>query len=242
MIFRPILEALFPNTCIGCGEVIAEDEHLCEYCHEIIERCPLDKICLKCGFHEKHCICAKRIYTFAAAIAPFYNEGVAKRMMYAFKFRQKEAYSKYFSEQMALAVKQCLGEVKIDIVTYVPMHHSKERRRGYNQSRILAEQLSQILNIPLCDNALGCCRKRKIQHELPLAFRFDNVRGIYYTNFKVTGKTVLLVDDIKTTGATLDECSKQLLIAGADDVYCVSGLMSKYRKKKGKTDGNRYRN
>ena len=60
--------------------------------------------------------------------------------------------------------------------------------------------------------------------------RFKNVKGMYKTNYKVTGKTILLVDDIKTTGASFDECAKQLLLAGADNVYCVSAVGSKTKK------------
>ena len=113
----------------------------------------------------------------------------------------------------------------------------KKLKRGFNQSEVLAKNISKILKIPICNDALIAARKTKIQHTLTKDERFKNVRGKFIANKKhdLTGKTVLLVDDIKTTGATLDECAKQLLSLGADEVYCVTGLMTpKNKKKEGK--------
>lgn len=235
-----LITALFPQRCDGCGEVINEGEHLCDYCYEMLERCIADKLCIKCGLSKKNCQCKRRIFHYDGCVSPFYKTGVAQKAMYAFKFRGKEIYSKLFSENMALTVKQCYPDVLFDGICYVPMPLKSEIRRGYNQSKALAEGLSKILGIPLY-NALYCKNKPYIQHKSSYDSRFKNVRGIYSAVLNVSGKTILLVDDIKTTGATLDECARQLLIAGADRVYCITGLMTDYYKR-GKKDGNRNRN
>ncbi len=208
----------------------------------MLNRTLSDKLCLKCGSVKKNCKCAKYIFVFEGCTAPFTNTEPAKTAMYNFKFHRKEYIGESFAKQMALSVKQSFYGIKFDAVCCVPLENAKELSRGYNQSKILAGQISELLDIPFYENALSAKEKKHTQHTLPHDKRFDNVKGIYYTNFKLTGKTVLLVDDIKTTGATLNECAKQLIISGADSVYCVTGLVSIYnaasRKKKGKTYGN----
>lgn len=231
-IFKVVITALFPNTCAGCGAVLSEEEFLCDYCYEMLDRTAKDKLCFKCGLPKKKCDCSKYIFRFDGCTAPFYNNGTARKAMYAFKFRRKERFGEFFARQMALCVKQAFCDVKFDIIGYVPMLKRNEHRRGYNQSKVLARALSEILGIPVAENLLGCKGKEYTQHELPHKMRFNNVKDRYYCNFSVNGKNILLVDDIKTTGATLDECAKQLLKSGADRVYCVTGLITKHDNKR----------
>ena len=105
-------------------------------------------------------------------------------------------------------------------------------KRGFNQSEVLAEQIADILEIPFEKQLLFCKNKRKPQHKVHFKERFKNVKDVYYSYADITGKAVLLVDDIKTSGATLSECAKQLYIAGAAKVYCVTGLITKFKKGK----------
>lgn len=234
-IYKTIIKALFPNVCVGCGKVISENDFLCEYCHEMIER-TYNKLCIKCGENKKHCVCRKRVFCFDGITSPFYNKGISQRCMYSFKLSGKKFIGRFFAEQMALSVKQNFPCVKFDLIAFVPMSSSLKRQKIYNQSEVLAEELSKILGIPIFHNLLGSKKKKRGQYTLSLKARFDNVRGIYYTNFIIDGKVVLLVDDIKTTGATLSECSKQLISAGASRVYCVTGVVTDNRK--GKSDDN----
>ena len=229
---KSILGAFYPNTCAGCGTVISEAEFLCEYCMSMIERTDLSKFCLKCGNNKKSCSCNKYVLHYNGCAAPFYNDGIAKRIMYSYKFRRNESNSEFIARQMALCVKQSFYDVKLDAVCCVPIELYKGLKRGYNQSRELAKELSMILNLPLVENALGCNEKRLPQYKADKKERFENVKGMFYPNVSLRGRKVLLVDDIKTTGATLDECSKALFKAGAVDVYCVTGLISKGKNKK----------
>ena len=233
-LFKIVLAVLFPNKCLGCGEILNEGEFLCEYCHAMIERTAKDKLCLKCGLPKKKCDCSKYIFRFDRTVAPFYYNGIAKRIMYRFKFRHKEYASLFFAQQMALCVKQNYSDIEFSAVTYVPMLKRSELKRGYNQSKLLARDLAVILNLPLSEDLLGVKPKKHTQHKLPLSKRFENVKNKYFCNYSVQGKKILLVDDIKTTGATLDECAKQLLRSGADRVYCVTGLITNTKDAKKK--------
>ena len=230
--FKEIVSALFPNTCIGCDDIIDEDEFLCDYCYSMIERYELNKFCTKCGNPKKQCNCKNNIFYFDGCVAPFKNNGIAKRVIYSFKFRHRESLADYLAEQMALTVKQCYYDTKFDAVCCLPIERLKGMRRGYNQTRILAEKVAKLLNLPFYDNILGFRKRKKLQHRIPFNERFKNIKDVYYVKTPLKNKTVLLVDDIKTTGATLSECAKELLAAGSNRVYCVTGLITERKDKK----------
>ncbi len=234
-IFNIVINALFPRKCISCGEIIDNKEHLCDYCYSKIKRVDLSKTCKRCGNIKKYCECKKRVFHFDSLTAPFYNSDVAQDAMYRFKFKRLASYSDFFAWEMVKAVKSAYYDKDIDGIVYVPMHTFKKLRRGFNQSELLAKKLSSLLGIALYKDVLSVKYRSKKQHKMLLKDRFKNVKGMYSFNKTVTGKNILLVDDIKTTGATIDECSKQLLLAGADNIYCVTGLISdRSRKRKEK--------
>lgn len=79
----------FPKTCAGCGEIINEDDELCDYCHEMLVRCDPLKRCMRCGLKKDDCQCKNQVFAFEMCIAPFVNDGVAKRAMYHFKYRRR---------------------------------------------------------------------------------------------------------------------------------------------------------
>lgn len=86
--FDSLINALFPNRCLSCGEIIERDEFLCEYCFEMIKSIDLSKICVGCGLPKKECQCKNRVYHFARALAPFENAGKAQNAMYRYKFKR----------------------------------------------------------------------------------------------------------------------------------------------------------
>ncbi len=236
-VFDIIANALFPNKCICCGEIIDREDYLCDYCYEMIEYVDFSKICKRCGLNKKECQCKNRVFHFSGSIAPFENKEVARRAMYRFKFGRALGGSKFFAFEMAKAIKTVYNDVEFDGIAFVPMHFVKRLKRGFNQTEVLARELSKILEVKIFEDLLSSKYSSKIQHDLSFKERFFNIKGRYSFNYNITGKTILLVDDIKTTGATLDECAKQLLLAGADSVYCVTGLITQSKKGK-KTNGN----
>lgn len=233
-IVKVISAALFPNRCANCDEMIPDGDCFCDYCFEMLSKTAVDKLCHVCGCEKENCQCKYHVFHFSGLASPFYNEGVAKNAMYRFKFRDKPYAVDFFAEQMCLSVKSIFYGIDFDTVVYVPLTLRKELQRGYNQSRELAVRIAKILNIPLTDNALGCKKKKSDQHKTNIKERFKNVSGIYYPRVSLLGKRVLLVDDIKTTGASLDECAKALFAAGAEEVYCVTAIVTKLQRKNDK--------
>ncbi len=240
VICKGFLSAFFPKTCACCGEIIDEEEQLCDYCREMLVRCDPIKRCVRCGMVKRDCVCKSRLLFFDGCIAPFVNTGAAKTALYRFKFGHRLFAKQFFAEQMALCVKNEYRDCKFDAICYVPMYRRKERRRGYNQSRLLAEELGRILQVPIAHNALICRKNAEIQHDLDARRRAVNVRDLYACSGHLDNKTILLVDDIKTTGATLNECAKQLTVAGASSIWCVTALTTdkKKKSKEGDSHGN----
>ncbi len=232
-IFSEIVNAVYPNRCVGCEAIIPKDEVFCDYCFEMLPKARGDNRCKTCGCIKKECQCKYRAFHFTSVTAPFYNDGIARKAMYAFKFRHKPYYADAFAREMVINIKNDFYGVDFGGVVYVPLPLIRGLKRGYNQSRELAKRIADLSDIPLIENALGCNPHKKLQHKTDIKQRFQNVKGMYYPNIPLRGRRILLVDDIKTTGATLDECSKALLKAGAMEVYCVTGLISRKSKKKG---------
>lgn len=231
-LFDAAISAVFPNTCAVCGEILSDGELFCDYCFEHLEETSKFKSCPKCGLRKSNCACTRHAFRFDGCTAPFYFEECSKRAMYAFKFGHRAEPGEFFARQMALSVMLSFHDISFDLVCCVPMLTGRRLRRGYNQSELLARSVSKILGLRFADRLLGCKRKRSMQHNLPNSMRFENVKDKYYSNYSVMGRTVLLVDDIKTTGATLDECARQLKLSGAAAVYCVTGIITETKEKK----------
>lgn len=223
-VFSVFIKMLYPKKCIVCGEIIDEDEFLCDVCYKEFKQIDHTKQCFSCGMEKKHCRCAQRVYRFNGITSAFYSSDNVKRAFYSYKLSHKMHYADYFSKQMAFAVKNSFYNLKFDYICSVPTALSSKMKRGFDHSKLLCDGISKILNIKKLDNILVCRNFIKPQHTSDITKRLENVDGKYSFIREINGGRILLVDDIITTGATLDECAKQLLLAGADEVYCVTAL------------------
>lgn len=224
---KNLLSAIYPNKCICCGELFDEEKHLCESCDKSIERINLDDLCLDCGLEKLDCVCKYNVFRFTALVCAFKNLGLSQKAYYLYKFYKKQHYAKFFANEMCVAIKKCYKGVNFDLICVVPSF----KKHGYDHSRYIAKEISQILDIPLSDNLLSCVKKGKSQHKSTIKERLTNVYGKYRANYRVSGLNILLIDDIKTTGATIDECTRVLLFAGANSVRCATALVTVSNKK-----------
>lgn len=202
-----LTELFFPPRCPYCGAVIKTEEMACEDCFS--------------SFPEEPFV--RRLYG-ETCIAPFRYDGIFRRAVIRFKFYGKRQYAQRLARAVFGALKKEYPNAVFDVVTCVPLSEKRRRERGYNQSELLAKELSKLLSIPY----LPLLQKEKdnlAQHSLPKEKRRENVRGVYaFCGGKqdVSGRTILLVDDIVTTGNTLHECSRILKKAGAKEVTCAA--------------------
>jgi ComF family protein len=144
----------------------------------------------------------------------------------------------YFAQRMSASLVHAFDIKDIDFITCVPMHILKKLNRGYNQSEYLARIIAKNVGLPF-KNVLYEQKNNKTQHkQTGRNDRFLNVKNRYKvrtrTSFK--GKTILIVDDIITTGATLSECARLLKLKGAEKVFCVTALKTLYKENNTKSD------
>lgn len=218
------------KRCPYCNKIIGKNESLCEDCKENLPVIKGER-CKYCGCEKARCDCKKHKMGYDGITAPFYYENGAKKSIYALKFHNKIYIADTLARNMASSVKSEFPDVNFDFVTFVPFTISQRLERSYNQSELLAEKLSKNLDIPL-KNTLEKLFETKSQHSLGSHFRQGNVFGAYDVreNADVKGKTILLVDDVRTSGATLSECAWILKIRGAEKVYCVTATVVATKK------------
>jgi ComF family protein len=144
--------------------------------------------------------------------------GGLEKLLGALKFERHD----FLDDALASLLEEALRDRGFDAVAGVPMHAAKERRRGYNQAELLARALSRRIDIQCDMTLLTRRRERATQSSLPKRDRAANVRGAFAASSRVKGKSILIVDDICTTGETLRACAATLSAAGAARVCAVA--------------------
>ncbi len=223
-ILRHGIDALFPIRCLGCG---AFDTWLCQRCHTtlpliVTQHCPY---CQKneTPYGNACFTCAPDVGTGydAVAIASRYDDPLVRKAIHMYKYR----FARELATPLALLLAQNLQHTPLpvpDIIIPVPLHARRLRWRGFNQAELLAKELH--LQIPLEPAILK--RRRYTQPQVTLRdrrAREENLRNAFTVTqpHAVHGKTILLIDDVITTGSTLTHCAAALKDAGARHVYCL---------------------
>ncbi|MBQ4154421.1 MAG: ComF family protein [Clostridia bacterium] len=226
-----LIALFFPNRCLICNKLTSH-KYFCQVCNAPK---PFNvKLCAKCGSPKKHCDCKFHFYYFDKIITCFEKTDNAQTAFYSFKFSENLAGASYFGEIMADCINQAFKNNEIDFITCVPMHSSEKYKRGYNQSELLAKQIAKINRLKY-KSLLVQPKATPIQHKASsISERFYNVRGKYKVKHPeaVNGKTVLLVDDIMTTGATISECARELKLSGCEKVYAATALKTLRKAKR----------
>lgn len=229
MLLRNCLEKckrlLYPNRCACCSRVLPAGQKLCGDCGDQLPRIE-QPACRRCGQARSNCLCARhpRPLYFDGCCAPFAYTGVVRNGIWQFKFRGRVDGAAFFAAEMAAALRTTCPTLRPTGICYVPLSKKRRRERGYNQAELLAEEIAGILECPVA-HSLHKVRENKVQHELRFSDRQENVRNVYVCDGDFTGQTLLLVDDIKTTGSTLNACAKLLKEAGAKKVVCLTAAI-----------------
>jgi competence protein ComFC len=217
-------DILFPSRCAGCGRPVSSRVNfLCGDCARAIPF--LERSCPVCsGPEPEHgaCgVCSGRRWYLDSNITVAAYEGVMRNLLRELKFGRVRRLHEVLG---ALACGGLAGRgVSADLITWVPMNSKKRRERGFNQSELVARFVSKKTGIP-CRRLLAEHRGAGKQRELGSRDRFINILGRYETaaGNRLSGESVLLVDDIFTTGATINECARQLRNAGARSVISLT--------------------
>ena len=224
---KKLLDLLFPPRCAVCGEVLAVEERegfLCKNCRKVpyftVEACP------HCGEKTKtggFCDFCLKHFAFDSACVAFSYETVRKAI-HLFKYDGDKTIGYGLGELMAEYLLKYHEEllVKTDVLVSVPLHPKKEKYRGFNQTHILCEKISEKTGLVFERRVLERKRETVAQSELNPEERKVNLKDAFGVTGDVAGKRVLLVDDIFTTGTTCNECAKELYRAGAKEVMVVA--------------------
>lgn len=215
---------LFPHRCMWCNEVVEYGTLTCENCKDKIKFIGND-ICRICGRDIENCSCHGEKYYFSRSASCFYYEKEGAKGILNLKLSYPENRRvKAFSDILEKRVRKVYDGIDFDLICSVPIHKSKLWKKGFNQSALLATEISKSLNVDFYSDLLIKTKNTKGQHELSQKERKKNLKNSFKVNekYKINGYRILLVDDVITTGSTLNECSKMLLKSGADFVYCIT--------------------
>lgn len=205
-------------------------DFLCEKCRaHIKEKYIQEPYCLKCGkqlddMTQEYCDdCKSAAHMYDRGLAIFKYHDDIKESVYSFKYKDCKIYGDFYGEQMAEKYKDIITKWQPDVIVPVPIHRSRMRKRGYNQAELIAKALSQKLSLPMDINVLLREKKTEPQKKLSKDIRIKNVENAFkVTKNVVRYNKIILVDDIYTTGATINACAQVLKRAGVQRVYFIS--------------------
>ena len=211
------IDLVFPDCCPGCDQpLVSGEEHLCTSCELDMPLYSPDENILS--------YFAGRIeLADARAFLKFYSSGIAQKLLHFIKYKGDEDLGEYLGKYFMHHLREDAVFDHIDVIVPVPLHKSKLRARGYNQSEVLARGMAEILAVDVDSVSVIRLKKSETQTRKNRAERWQNVGGIFkVTTDDLQGKHVLLVDDVITTGATLEACGESILAGGAASLSIVA--------------------
>lgn len=230
-----LLELIYPKRCLLCDEVLPYNTAatLCRPCKGNVMYLTMC-ICRKCG--KPHidpgddlCYdCSKKEHFFRQGRGMWIYEGDVKKAIHKYKYQHRKAQGKGFADELSQFYRQNTAW-DIDIITSVPLHPLKLKERSFNQSAYLATVFGQKLDIEVNNNLLIRIKNTKPQKDLTDLQRILNVENAFQmkSEYQCHNQNILILDDIYTTGSTIDNCAKVLLKNGARNVYFLTLAIGK---------------
>lgn len=228
-----LLSFFFPPHCPVCDGLRLPWEAVC--CPECRKKLPElgSSVCCRCGRPteetEEYCLsCRKRKPSFDAGFSAFLYDGAARESLMGFKFLGREAYGSFYAGEILRIHGNALREFNADAVVPVPVHRRKLRLRGYNQAQVLAQAVADGLHLPCEPHLLVRNRFTAPQKELNPVERLRNLTDAFAVSTRwrrkkrMPPKSAILVDDILTTGSTLEACTRVLKSSGVQRVAVVT--------------------
>ena len=214
--FDGLLNLLLPPRCGGCGRL---GSLYCDGCRRRTRRLE-EPICGRCGAEVEHvraaCGCRGRIRRLTSLRSAAAYEGPLEKALHRFKYEGRQPLARPLA--MLLAERLAVDGIAAEVVTWVPLHERRHRRRGYNQAELLGRELARLCGLPVL---AGLVRDRDTAAQVGLdrLHRQTNVAGAFHWEGKeLARRSLLLIDDVATTGATLEACAGALKAAGAGAV------------------------
>lgn len=222
------LSLLYPRRCPVCDEPVKPwNALICRECEAALTYIKPPR-CMKCGKHigddgKEYCAdCAVGGHFYDSGRALFSYQGVSPSIA-RFKYHGRREYAAFYAACMAEALGDFIRDCKADAFVPVPLHKSRQRARGYNQAEVLARELSALTGVPVCGDLVERTKKTVPMKELPAAERQNNMKKAFkILRNDVKLDTVIIIDDIYTTGSTIDAMSRELKKAGVKRIYFMT--------------------
>lgn len=213
------LDILFPSRCPFCGEFIMWNELCCDVCRDTLASAN-DVICRKCG--QDKCCCGKETRFFDTVYGSyFFDEKPVTSAVYRFKHEGESSFADLSAADIAERI-GAEGTPLPDFIVPVPMGRKKRIARGHNQAELFGKSLSRALGIPMRRDILFKYDTKDEQHFHTEKERRERVKDLFYGGGEnLSGKRILLCDDVMTTGSTLNRCAEILKGAGAESVIAA---------------------
>lgn len=231
--YDKVLDIVFPRRCAVCGDIcIPNGQLVCGTCKDRPIRItePRCKKCSKPIASEalEFCYdCTKKDFHYKRGISLWLYDEVMKQSIVRYKYKGGKEYTGYYAGEVVKYLGKEIKEIEPDVLLPVPVHRTRQKQRGYNQAELLAREIGRLLNIMVLPDALIRTIKTLPQKELSNIERMRNLERAFAVSKKYE-KTIskfhklMLIDDIYTTGSTIEACTKVLQKAGAEDVYFLT--------------------
>lgn len=223
----PLVDWIFPPFCCGCGRIGVE---VCPDCFTSQEYLINQNVCDSCGKPEEShstcsaCLSELPIYNQTRSLAVY--QGITAEMIKGIKYNRRIGLAPYLTQSLVKTLSK--WDPPIDLIAPVPLAKKRLRERGFNQADLIIKPVAYKMRIPYYPNALSRTRETRSQVGLGADERRANLVDAFSADpLLCTNKSVLLFDDITTTGTTLNECAKALKNAGAREVFCFTVASTK---------------
>lgn len=242
-LLKTITNILYPRRCPICGKIVVpRGELACPPCKSKL--IPIEEPrCKKCSKpidseEIEYCLdCFTKHHQYKKGFALWVYDTNMKKSIAEFKFHGRQEYSDFYAEELVKKFRTEIQKIAPDVLIPIPIHKSKQIQRGYNQAEILAKGIGEKLNIPVISHLLKRDRKTLPQKQLNDKERLKNLLKAftlsreellqYEERYNKKVRKVLLVDDIYTTGSTIEACTGILLQNGIEEVYFISICIGK---------------
>ncbi len=223
---RAIIDAMFPKdgSCPSCGRVLLYERYLCGKCDS--KRRSPDHFCIKCNrATDKDGVCSG-CGTFTVkwdmSVCAYTYEYPTDEIIWHMKYRNKPHLAQYLAKELAEEILKRASSECFDIITFIPSSEERLLERGYNQSRLLAMEVGNLMDIPVVD----CLSAKDSEHQVGLGAkeRYENAldRFSITSDADISGKRIILIDDVLTTGSTMAAACVQLKSAGAEYILAAT--------------------
>lgn len=228
-----VLHVLYPKRCPICDKIVStsflsQEYPICISCRNKVEYIK-EPACKKCGkpiTNERSefcgdCICHTHFFEQGKAL--WVHKGIVKKSIYRLKYGNRREYAKTYAQEIVKQYGPWIKQKKVQAIIPIPLHKKRKRQRGYNQAELIAVEIGKQMDIPVYNKILQRSLYTQPQKNLDDKERKNNLKKAFkITENDVKLRHVLLVDDIYTTGSTMDGAAKALRTTGVEAIYCVS--------------------